>query len=104
MFLFVFVRRVVKDKGVNELVEAFCKLNFKYPNTRLLLVGPYENDLDPIESHTVTLINNCNAIESVGSKFDVRPWLAASGCFILPSYREGFPNSVIDAGTMDFSF
>lgn len=100
MFTFVFVGRMVCDKGINELVEAFERLNKEYPDTRLLLVGPEERNLDPLKSETLSKIDNNKSIEAVGSRSDVRPWLAASDAFVLPSYREGFPNVVIEAGAM----
>lgn len=100
VFTFVFVGRLVGDKGINELVEAFEKLNKEIPNTRLLLVGPEEEDLDPLKPTTLEKIQSIEAVEAVGSKKDVRPWLLASDAFVLPSYREGFPNVVIEAGAM----
>ena len=100
-FTFVFVGRVVRDKGINELVSAFKKLYESNSNVRLLIVGPYENDIDPISSESRLYIDRCDHIEAVGSQKDVRPWYAAADCFVLPSYREGFPNSVIEAGAMN---
>lgn len=100
VFTFVFVGRLVRDKGINELVEAFAQLNKQYPNTRLLLVGPYEENLDPLEPEILTEIESNKAIEIVGRQKDVRPWLVASDAFVFPSYREGFPNVVIEAGAM----
>lgn len=97
---FIFIGRLVRDKGINELIEAFCRLNAEYPDTRLLLVGRYEPNLDPILPSTIEAIDKNPAIESVGQQSDVRPWLAASDILVLPSYREGFPNSVIEAGAM----
>lgn len=97
---FVFVGRLVKSKGINELIDAFARLNVQYSRTRLLLVGPYEENLDPLEPETLAEIENNDAIEAVGPQKDVRPWLAASDVFVFPSYREGFPNVVIEAGAM----
>lgn len=97
---FIFIGRLVRDKGINELVTAFSQLNTQYPNTRLLLVGPYEENLDPLQPETLTEIDNNKAIEAVDRQNDVRPWLAASDVFVFPSYREGFPNVVIEAGAM----
>lgn len=97
---FIFIGRVVRDKGINELVRAFAQLNAQYPRTRLLLVGPYEENLDPLTPDTLAEIDHNKAIEAVGRQNDVRQWLAASDVFVFPSYREGFPNVVIEAGAM----
>lgn len=97
---FIAVGRLVGDKGVNELVEAFFKLNKENNDTRLILVGYYEDDLDPLKIETHKLIKSCEAIEFVGQQSDVRPWFAASDVAVLASYREGFPNVVIEAGAM----
>lgn len=99
-FTFVFVGRLVRDKGINELVEAFHRLHSEYPNTRLLLVGEKEQGLDPLKRETLNEIDHNDAIEAVGRQSDVRPWLAASDSLVFPSYREGFPNVVIEAGAM----
>lgn len=102
IFTFVFVGRIVGDKGINELVAAFCKLNRKYSETRLFLVGKYEADLDPVKVETLNAIHTNPAIEAVGPKFsdDLLAYYAASECFVFPSYREGFPNTVMEAGAM----
>lgn len=97
---FISVGRLVSDKGINELVEAFVKLNKKYPDSRLILVGSEEKDLDPLKLETIKAIKESFAIEAVGRQSDVRPWFAASDVAVLASYREGFPNVVIEAGAM----
>ncbi|WP_288360493.1 glycosyltransferase family 4 protein [uncultured Bacteroides sp.] len=97
---FIVVGRIVGDKGINELVEAFVKLNRENCATRLILVGCCEEKLDPLKSETLNLIKNCSAIEAVGQQNDVRPWFAAADVAVLASYREGFPNVVIEAGAM----
>lgn len=97
---FIFIGRLVRDKGINELVGAFAKLNKEYTKTRLLLVGRREDKLDQLEGQTLQEIENNPAIITTGEQKDVRPWLAASDIFVFPSYREGFPNVVIEAGAM----
>ena len=97
-FVFIFVGRLVGDKGINELIEAFFKL--PTPNTKLLLVGPLESELDPLQPETLKVIKTHPNIISVGFQSDVRPYFAVSDCLVFPSYREGFPNVVMQAGAM----
>lgn len=99
-FVFIFVGRIVSDKGINELVEAFNKICLVKENIKLLLVGPYEDELDPLERNTKLLINDNYKIISVGYQNDVRPYFSISNCLVFPSYREGFPNVVMQAGAM----
>ena len=186
-FVFIFVGRLVGDKGINELVEAFLKLhvsskgveNSKIPvssseaenckidvsssgvenskihvssrgsenskktvsssgaenckisvsssgsenckinvsssgvenskihvsssgveNCKLLLVGSLETDLDPLKEETLREIKTNPNIISVGFQNDVRPYFSISDCLVFPSYREGFPNVVMQAGAM----
>ena len=99
-FTFCFVGRLVGDKGVNELVEAFDRLHREIPATRLLLVGPYENALDPLKAETDERIRKGDGIETVGSQKDPRPYYATSDALAFPSYREGMPNVVLEAGAL----
>lgn len=101
-FTFMFVGRIVGDKGVNELVEAFTELQEKYENTKLVLVGPYENHLDPVSELTQNRIVANPAIVAVGPKFgdDLLVEYMKADCHVLPSYREGFPNTPMEAGAL----
>ena len=99
-YVFVFIGRLVKDKGMNELVHVFTQLNLEHPNCKLLLVGDYEETLDPVKPETLQRIKSNKNIISTGWIDDVRPYLAISNCLTFPSYREGFPNVVIQAGAM----
>ncbi|MBQ6690686.1 MAG: glycosyltransferase family 4 protein [Rikenellaceae bacterium] len=99
-FTFIFIGRMVRDKGINELVAAFDRLNREMPATKLLLVGKFEDELDPVLPETKHIIENNPKIEFAGYQNDVRPFLVASDVAVLPSYREGFPNVVIQAGAM----
>lgn len=100
-FTFIFVGRLVKDKGINELVQAFIKLSYSNKNVSLLLVGPFEHDLDPLSKETVDHIETNGAIYAVGYQDNVRPYFAIADALVFPSYREGFPNVVMQAGAMD---
>lgn len=99
-FVFIFVGRLVGDKGINELIAAFQKLNETQFSAKLLLVGSQEADLDPLQPQTLTHINANPNIIAVGHQNDVRPYFAVSDALVFPSYREGFPNVVMQAGAM----
>lgn len=99
-FLYIFVGRLVKDKGINELITAFSKLAETNDRVSLLLVGPFENDLDPLKNETIRTIEDHSSIYPVGYQNDVRPYFAIADALVFPSYREGFPNVVMQAGAM----
>jgi glycosyltransferase involved in cell wall biosynthesis len=99
-FTFVFVGRLVKDKGINELIHAFCRLYEENSKLSLFLVGTIEKNLDPLLIEVEKLIFHHPGIRFVGFQNDIRPFLAASDALVFPSYREGFPNVVLQAGAM----
>ena len=99
-FLYIFVGRLVKDKGINELITAFSKLSDSNNTISLLLVGPFENDLDPLLPETLSTIEKHPNIYTVGYQSDVRPYFSIADALVFPSYREGFPNVVMQAGAM----
>ncbi len=102
-FVFVFVGRLVGDKGINELIKAFSAFNKNenQQHSKLLLVGPLEQELDPLSPDTLKEIETNRDIISVGFQKDVRPYFAISDALVFPSYREGFPNVVMQAGAME---
>ena len=97
-FVFIFVGRLVTDKGINELICSFKKIQRK--NVKLLLVGTFEEELDPLKDETKKEIETNKNIIAVGWKNDVRPYFAISNALVFPSYREGFPNVVMQAGAI----
>lgn len=101
-FVFIFVGRLVGDKGINELAAAFQSLNASLTtqDSTLLLVGPLETELDPLNEETLIAIESNPNIISVGYQSDVRPYFATADALAFPSYREGFPNVVMQAGAM----
>lgn len=99
-FVFCFIGRLVGDKGVNELVLSFIQAFSERTNVKLILVGDFEADLDPLTKETLFLIQNSNSIVHTGYQSDVRPFLHISNAFVFPSYREGFPNVVLQALAM----
>jgi len=102
-FVFIFIGRVVKDKGINELIKAFLQINENQnegSRAKLLIVGDFESTLDPVLPETEAEVRNNPDIIFVGYQSDVRPYLSVSHCLAFPSYREGFPNVVMQAGAM----
>ena len=82
------------------MVRAFVKLSDEFPACWLMLVGDFEEKLDPVQPATRQIISTYKQIMFMGWQDDVRSFLAASDVFVLPSYREGFPNVVLQAGAM----
>ena len=104
-FVFLFVGRIVSDKGIVELLEAFKKLTENYApkshtfsSISLLLVGDEEEHLDPLPTSTQQLINTLPNVYRLPFQTDVRPFYATAQALVFPSYREGFPNVVLEAG------
>lgn len=99
--VFLFIGRIAKDKGIDELVEAFDAINKSHSNTKLIIVGPSEKELDPINDLTESLIKSNISIHETGMVEDIRPYVAISDILTFPSYREGFPNVVLQASCME---
>jgi glycosyltransferase involved in cell wall biosynthesis len=96
-FLFCFVGRFTQDKGFTELLTAFNELP---ENAHLLLVGEMDERL-PLSRDLAQTLNNHSRIHNIGWQDDIRPALAISNLLVLPSYREGFPNTPLQAGAME---
>lgn len=100
-FVLLFVGRLVKDKGINELVGAFISLEKQYKGIRLLLVGDFEDELSPLDIGIKRLILSHSGIIHVGFQDDIRDFLLIGDLFVLPSYREGMPNALLEAGSFN---
>jgi glycosyltransferase involved in cell wall biosynthesis len=100
-FVYCFVGRVVKDKGIVELIRSFIEIESAERSVWLFLVGHFEDELDPLPDDLKLQIANHPKIIHCGFQLDVRPWVLASDAFVLPSYREGFPNVVLQAGALE---
>lgn len=95
-FVFCFVGRLNRDKGIAELASAFSELS---DAAHLLLVGAHD-DTAPIDAASMSLLRSNSKVHFLGFQDDIRPALACSNVLVLPSYREGFPNVILQAGAM----
>lgn len=100
-FVLTFVGRIVKDKGINELVEAFEYLSLKYSDIKLLLIGWNEDKGNPVSDKTKEIIDNNKNIIATGPQSNIVPFLSITDLFVFPSYREGFGLSLMEAGAMN---
>lgn len=97
---FLLVARLIKDKGIVEYVEAAKLLKEKYPKVIFQLLGPFDGNPSAIEKEQVKVWVNKRLIHYIGETEDVRPFLERASVFVLPSYREGTPKSVLEAMAM----
>jgi len=96
----IFVGRMVRDKGVEELVDTVVQLHNDGFPVKLLLVGGREKKLDALSERTEQLIKNAGYIIDCGRQTDVRPFIKTSKLLVLPSYREGFGQVLVEANSL----
>jgi len=101
LFYILSVGRIVKDKGIRELAKAFVDLYKENDRLRLVLVGTFEEKLDPLDEEIMQLIKNHPGIILAGWHDDVEYYMHIAGLLVHASYREGFPNVVLQAGAME---
>jgi glycosyltransferase involved in cell wall biosynthesis len=94
------VGRIVKDKGIEELVQVFDRLYSENNSLRLILLGAFEDDLDPVSDETKSILQNHPAILHVPWSDIVEYFMYLSDLLVHPSHREGFPNVLLQAGAM----
>ncbi len=94
--VFLMIARLLHNKGVREYAEAAIRLRQKYPDARCLLAGPFDKGPDMIARADLDRWI-AQGLEYIGALEDVRPALARARIFVLPSYREGTPRSVLEA-------
>lgn len=98
--IITFIGRVARDKGIAELVQAFNQVCKQIENVFLILVGPLEQKLGPLPENILEEIRTNPKIKSIGYHPSPEKYLAISHLLCLPSYREGFPNVVLEAAAL----
>lgn len=94
---FLMISRLIGDKGVREYAEAAKRLKKKYPKVNFVLVGPEEHHPDSVRKEELSSWISSGAIDYLGALDDVRGVLANCHVYVLPSYREGTPRSILEA-------
>lgn len=97
---FLFIGRLIKDKGIMEYLEACRIVKSQYPKIRCLLVGPYDSNPSALKPEELKPYIDNGIIEYFGEQSDVRPFIAQCSSYVLPSYHEGTPKTVLEAMAM----
>ncbi|HET6329835.1 MAG TPA: glycosyltransferase family 4 protein [Holophagaceae bacterium] len=97
---FLFMGRLLRDKGLGEFVEACRGLSARGVSARFRILGPLDTNPNAIKAEQVEAWTRDGAVEYLGEAGDVRPALAAAHVLVLPSYGEGTPRSVLEAMSM----
>lgn len=99
--VFVFIGRLLHDKGIRELLEGFTYYSEKYPKARLIIVGePDPHNPASVSETELRKYRQQDAIEFAGFQSDIRPYIQRASAVVLPSYREGVPRTLLEALSM----
>ncbi len=98
--IFLLIARLIRDKGIYEYVEAARQVKQHYPNVVFRLLGPFDSNPSAISQITIEQWHEEGVIEYLGRTKDVRPYIADCSVYVLPSYREGTPRTVLEAMAM----
>lgn len=97
---FLLIGRLIRDKGVIEYLEACKKIKKEYPQVRCMLVGPYDTNPSAIKPEELKSYIDDGIVEYFGEQNDVRQFIAQCSTYVLPSYHEGTPKTVLEAMAM----
>ena len=98
--ILLFAGRMVKDKGIEELIRIFPQLQNEFGSLKLVLLGPEEAELDPLTVHTKNEIESNDRIIHINWTDELQYYFDLAELFVFPSHREGFPNVLMQAGAM----
>ncbi|MEQ8156320.1 MAG: glycosyltransferase family 4 protein [Clostridiaceae bacterium] len=96
MINFLFIGRIMKEKGVDELFKAASKIKSEYENVQFSVVGPFEDHYE----NKVKELEQEGIIRFHGYQKDVKPFVKGTHCFVLPSYHEGMANTLLECAAM----
>lgn len=97
---FLYIGRLIKDKGIIEYLEACREIKDKHSKVRCLLVGPFDSNPSALKPEELKPYIESGVIEYFGEQSDVRPFISQCSTYILPSYHEGTPKTVLEAMAM----
>lgn len=97
---FLFIGRLIRDKGIMEYLDACRSVKKSHPDVRCLLVGPYDSNPTSLKEDDLKGYIDDGTVEYFGEQRDVRPYLEQCSVYVLPSYREGTPKTVLEAMAM----
>jgi glycosyltransferase involved in cell wall biosynthesis len=103
IFIFLFIGRLIKDKGIFEYINAARCIRRKFPNTVFNIIGPFWRQNLKRNTITPSQLQNWideGVIDYLGEKKDVRKFIAEADCIVLPSYREGTSNTLLESASM----
>ena len=98
--VFLLIARLIKEKGILEFIEASNRLCYKYPNVQFNIVGGFDDQPTSLNQKDLDVLTYSSNIKFTGAVEDVRKNIAEASIFVLPSYREGTPRSVLEAMSM----
>lgn len=97
---FLYIGRLIKDKGIREYLDACMLVKYKYPQVKCMLVGPFDSNPSALKPSDLEKYTKDKAVEYFGEQVDVRPYIEKTAVYVLPSYHEGTPKTVLEAMAM----